>query len=88
MPSLKTIQFEEADMAEHRFLSPYTSTFRGVLIYTIALVTVGTVAAIMRDVRANATMQPVNQPSGLTVDLMDALLYRKAKLDHDKAFAL
>jgi hypothetical protein len=88
MPSLKTIQFEQADMVEHRSLSSYTSTFRGVLIYTIALVTIGTVAAIMREIRANATMQPVNQPSGLTVDLVDALLYRKAKLEHDKAFAL
>jgi hypothetical protein len=88
MPTLRNLPFEQADMIEHRSLSSYTSTFRGVLIYAVALVTIGTVAAVMREVRRNAIMQPVNQPSGLTVDLVDALLYRKAKLDHDKAFAL
>jgi hypothetical protein len=39
---------------------------------------------LMRD----PIMQPIDFPSGLSVDLVDALLSRKARLDHDKAFAL
>lgn len=88
MPTLRTIGFQDADVIAHRSRESYTSTFWGMFIYAWVLIVIGIVVTVLKEFRKNATIQPTDQPSELAVDLVDALLYRKARLDHDKAFAL
>jgi hypothetical protein len=88
MPTLEPMDFRDADLIAHRPQLSYTNTFRGICIYASILVISGIIATLLREVREDTRMKPISEPAGLTIDLVDALLYRKSRLPHDKAFAL
>jgi hypothetical protein len=82
--------FGYVSTADHTSPSLCEPMPRGMLICIIVLTAIGIITFVVNRVRIsrNAIMQPVNHTPGVRVDLVDALLYRKSKLNHDKAFAL
>ncbi|OAL04817.1 hypothetical protein IQ06DRAFT_101450 [Phaeosphaeriaceae sp. SRC1lsM3a] len=88
MPTLRTIAFEDADVIAHMPLSSYRARFWGVFIYVSVFMGFGLLALLLGEFRRGVSIRPISQPSETAIDLVDALLYRKCRLDHDKLFAL